>query len=93
MSQQPSDVLAMLLIATEVGVANALDLVLLFETLDDLHRSAEMMAILFANSTYRQHLVARSPGSDSTSRSCWAILTVARTGAIWHQTGSSMSIR
>src|SRR5215510_13212317 len=63
MSQQPSDVLAMLLMATEVGMANALDLVPLFETLDDLHRSAEMMAVLFANPTYRQHLVARSTGS------------------------------
>src|SRR5215831_5746906 len=44
MSQQPSDTLAMLLMATEVGVAKALDLVPLFETLDDLHRGAEMMA-------------------------------------------------
>jgi phosphoenolpyruvate carboxylase len=63
MSQQPSDVLALLLMATEVGVANAVDLVPLFETLDDLHRSAEMMAVLFANPAYRQHLVARSTGS------------------------------
>jgi phosphoenolpyruvate carboxylase len=63
LSQQPSDVLALLLMATEVGVANAVDLVPLFETLDDLHRSAEMMAVLFANPTYRQHLGARSPGS------------------------------
>ena len=47
----------------EVGVANAVDLVPLFETLDDLYRSAEMMAVLFANPTYRQHLVARSTGS------------------------------
>jgi len=63
MSQQPSDVLTMLLMATEVGVASALDLVPLFETLDDLYRSAEMMTVLFANPTYRQHLVARSTGS------------------------------
>jgi phosphoenolpyruvate carboxylase len=63
MSQQPSDTLAMLLMATEVGVANALDLVPLFETLDDLHRGAEMMAGLFANPTYRQYLTARSTGS------------------------------
>ena len=63
MSQQPSDVLVLLLMATEAGVANAVDLVPLFETLDDLHRSAEMMAVLFANPTYRQHLVARSAGS------------------------------
>jgi len=63
MSQQPSDTLAMLLMATEVGVAKALDLVPLFETLDDLHRGAEMMAGLFANPTYRQYLTARSTGS------------------------------
>jgi phosphoenolpyruvate carboxylase len=63
MSQQPSDTLAMLLMATEVGVANALDLVPLFETLDDLHRGAEMMAELFANPTYRQYLATRSTGS------------------------------
>jgi hypothetical protein len=31
----------MLLMATEVGVANALDLVPLFEALDDLHRLGE----------------------------------------------------
>jgi phosphoenolpyruvate carboxylase len=63
MSQQPSDTLAMLLMATEVGVANALDLVPLFETLDDLHRGAEMLAGLFVNPTYRQYLAARSIGS------------------------------
>ena len=63
MSQQPSDTLAMLLMATEVGVANDLDLVPLFETLDDLHRGAEMMAGLFANPAYRQYLAARDTGS------------------------------
>jgi phosphoenolpyruvate carboxylase len=62
MSQQPSDTLAMLLMATEVGVAKALDLVPLFETLDDLHRGAEMMAGLFVNPIYRQYLTARSTG-------------------------------
>jgi phosphoenolpyruvate carboxylase len=63
MSQQPSDTLAMLLMATEVGVAQALDLVPLFETLDDLHRGAEVMAGLFAHPTYRQYLAARSTGT------------------------------
>src|SRR5215831_2655566 len=62
MSQQPSDTLAMLLMATEVGMAKALDLVPLFETLDDLHRGAEMMAGLFVNPTYRQYLTVRSTG-------------------------------
>ena len=63
MSQPPSDTLAMLLMASEVGVANNLDLVPLFETLDDLHRGAEMMAGLFANPAYRQYLAARGTGS------------------------------
>ncbi len=35
MSQAPSDVLAMLLFASEFQVADALDLVPLFETVDD----------------------------------------------------------
>jgi phosphoenolpyruvate carboxylase len=44
-------------------VAHALDLVPLFETLDDLQRGAEIMAVLFANPAYRQYLAARSMGA------------------------------
>ncbi len=39
MSQAPSDVLTMLLLAHEVGVAHDVDLVPLFETIDDLERA------------------------------------------------------
>jgi phosphoenolpyruvate carboxylase len=40
MSQQGSDVLTMLLFASEVGVDDDIDLVPLFETVDDLQRRA-----------------------------------------------------
>lgn len=60
MSKQPSDVLAMLLFAKEVGIDSDVYIVPLFETIDDLYNSPEIMATLFNNSEYRKHLVARS---------------------------------
>jgi phosphoenolpyruvate carboxylase len=60
MSKNPSDVLAMLLLATEVGVADHLKLVPLFETIDDLHRAPAIMTTLFQNPAYREHLRRRS---------------------------------
>ena len=59
MSAQPSDVLAMLLFAREVGIDNDVYIVPLFETIDDLHRSSDIMESLFQNAEYRKHLVAR----------------------------------
>lgn len=59
MSQQPSDVLALLLLAKEVGVADDLDLVPLFETIDDLQHAPQVMTQLFENAEYRKHLTAR----------------------------------
>ena len=59
MSQQPSDILALLLLAKEVGVQDDLDLVPLFETIDDLERAPAIMETLFENPAYRQHLAAR----------------------------------
>jgi len=59
MSQAPSDVLAMLLFAAEFQVADALDLVPLFETVDDLQRAPQVMRALFENPEYRRHLRAR----------------------------------
>jgi phosphoenolpyruvate carboxylase len=59
MSQQPSDVLAMLLLAREVGIDQDIDIVPLFETIDDLHNAPEIMRILFNNPRYREHLKAR----------------------------------
>ncbi len=59
MSTAPSDVLAMLLFATETGVADQLDLVPLFETVDDLERAPDVMAALFDTPEYRAHLSRR----------------------------------
>jgi phosphoenolpyruvate carboxylase len=59
MSQQGSDVLAMLLFASEVGVDDDVDLVPLFETVDDLNAAPEVMTALFDNPAYKRHLQAR----------------------------------
>jgi phosphoenolpyruvate carboxylase len=59
MSQKPSDTLAMLLLATEVGIRDEVDLVPLFETIDDLQNAPQVMTELFNNPEYRKHLKAR----------------------------------
>jgi phosphoenolpyruvate carboxylase len=59
MCQHPSDVLAMQLMATEVGVVDDLELVPLFETIDDLYNGSEIMKVLFRTPVYWQHLEAR----------------------------------
>lgn len=59
MSQQPSDILAMLLLAREVGIDKDIDLVPLFETIDDLQAAPAVMRVLFANPEYRKQLAAR----------------------------------
>jgi len=59
MSENPSDVLTMLLLAKEVGVQDRLDLAPLFETIDDLQNAPHVMTVLFENSAYQKHLKAR----------------------------------
>ncbi len=59
MTQLPSDVLTMLLFASEVGIADDLDLVPLFETVDDLKNAPETIRALFENGAYKQHLKMR----------------------------------
>ncbi|MFO7320584.1 MAG: phosphoenolpyruvate carboxylase [Chloroflexota bacterium] len=59
MSQYPSDVLAMLMMATEVGIENDVDIVPLFETIDDLQNAPRVMTVLFENDAYRSHLARR----------------------------------
>ncbi len=58
MSTAPSDVLTMLLLAHEVGVTE-IDLVPLFETIDDLQNAPAIMAALFDIPVYREHLTGR----------------------------------
>ncbi|NLX10546.1 MAG: phosphoenolpyruvate carboxylase [Chloroflexi bacterium] len=60
MSTAPSDVLAMLLLASEVGVAGRVDLVPLFETIQDLRDCPAVMDTLFSTPVYRAHLAARA---------------------------------
>lgn len=60
MSKQASDVLTMLLFASEVGVADYLQIVPLFETIDDLNAAPSVMQILFANPIYRDHMEKRA---------------------------------
>ncbi len=59
MSRQPSDLLAMLLLAHEVGIADDVDLVPLLETIEDLDNGPAIMTALFANPAYWAHLQMR----------------------------------
>jgi phosphoenolpyruvate carboxylase len=59
MTTQPSDVLGVLLMAKDAGVAAALDVVPLFETIADLHSAPAIMEQLFANPAYAAHLQRR----------------------------------
>lgn len=59
MSQNASDVLTMLLLAREVGVAEQIDIVPLFETVEDLQHATEVMTELFENPEYRRYLDSR----------------------------------
>jgi len=59
MSADPSDVLTMLLFAREVGVDRDVDLVPLFETVDDLQRAPQVMEALYTTPAYRSYLEQR----------------------------------
>ncbi|MBP6821836.1 MAG: phosphoenolpyruvate carboxylase [Acidobacteria bacterium] len=58
MTQEASDLLAILALAKQAGLA-ALSVVPLFETIDDLRRAPEVMQRLFENPVYRQILEAQ----------------------------------
>jgi phosphoenolpyruvate carboxylase len=60
MTRGPSDLLAILLLARDAGVAEGLDVVPLFETVEDLHGAAATLESLFAHPAYRAHLESRS---------------------------------
>jgi len=64
MTTQPSDVLGVLLMAKDAGVADALDVVPLFETIGDLHAAPAIMAQLFANPAYAAHVQRRGRGQQ-----------------------------
>ena len=59
LTQGPSDVVAVLLLAQGVGVSHDLDIVPLFESMKDLRAAPQVMADLFANPSYSRHLADR----------------------------------
>lgn len=59
MTESESDVLEVLLLASDAGLFGRLDVVPLFETVNDLQAAPEIMSRLFSNSTYRKHLEMR----------------------------------
>ena len=59
MSTAPSDVLTMLLFAVEVGIDQHVDIVPLFETIEDLVAAPAIMETLFTTPEYQAHLQAR----------------------------------
>ncbi|MEP7116401.1 MAG: phosphoenolpyruvate carboxylase [Acidobacteriota bacterium] len=59
MTRGPSDLLAVLLMAADAGVASQLDVVPLFETVADLHAAPDTLRRLFTNPAYARHLAAR----------------------------------
>jgi phosphoenolpyruvate carboxylase len=59
MTEHVSDVLTVLAMARDADVDRGLDIVPLFETVDDLHRAPEVMTALFTLPAYRDHLAAR----------------------------------
>ncbi|HET9200147.1 MAG TPA: phosphoenolpyruvate carboxylase, partial [Dehalococcoidia bacterium] len=59
MSASAADVLAVLLLARVAGVSDALDIVPLFETADDLQAAPLVVAELLGSESYRMHLEKR----------------------------------
>lgn len=59
MAQSPGDVLAVLFLAHWAGIADRLDIVPLFETMDALKSAGAIMQELFTNGAYAKHLQAR----------------------------------
>jgi phosphoenolpyruvate carboxylase len=59
MTRGPSDLLAILVLAKDAGVAEGLDVVPLFETVEDLEGARGTLDALFSNPAYGRHLDAR----------------------------------
>jgi len=59
MTHGVSDLLEVLVLAKEAGIPHDLDVVPLFETIEDLHGCGDLLRALLANPAYSQHLEAR----------------------------------
>jgi phosphoenolpyruvate carboxylase len=62
MAHSPADVLGVLLMARWCGAADGLQIVPLFETIDDLEAAPRILAELFAQDCYRAHLATCPDG-------------------------------
>ncbi|MFP4233467.1 MAG: phosphoenolpyruvate carboxylase [Nitriliruptoraceae bacterium] len=59
MTQRPSDVLGVLLLAADAGCADRLDIVPLLETVDDLEQAPQLLDTLLSLPVYRAHVARR----------------------------------
>ena len=59
MTESPNNVLEVLLLAKDAGLFGAIDIVPLFETVDDLNNASSTMISLFQNPHYQRHLELR----------------------------------
>lgn len=59
MTNAASNVLEVLLLAKDAGLLGRLDIVPLFETVEDLHHAPRIMSTLYENVAYRRHLEQR----------------------------------
>lgn len=59
MTESANNILEVLLLAKDAGLFGKIDIVPLFETVDDLNRASEIMVSLFQNPYYKQHLEQR----------------------------------
>lgn len=59
MTTSVSDMLEVLLLAKDADLYGQINIVPLFETIEDLHAAPKIMTALFENETYKQHLEAR----------------------------------
>ncbi len=108
-----SDLLEVLIFCKEAGllrlspegIESDLDIVPLFETIEDLHRSSELMTSLFLNASYRAHLASRGDlqevmlGYSDSSKdggylaANWALQsTLADLAAVSKETGIPMRL-
>ena len=60
-----SNVLEVLLFAKDAGLFGEIDVVPLFETVEDLRNAPRIMSELFENPVYRQHLEQRGQAQQS----------------------------
>ena len=91
MTTSVSNMLEVLLLAKDAGLHGRIDIVPLFETVDDLQGAPEIMAALFTNDAYRRHLTLRNQAqqimigySDSNKdggylRAHWMLFQAQRT--------------